>query len=130
MYLGDDSPTNIVRHGRVNLKLKDGRIRTLPRVLHIPNLARNLIYVRNIDFAGVKTLCGDGGCKMVRGSMVLMRGVRYGTLHKLLGKTIIYECNSFVVLEEGGKNVRTLTTLGGKTMLWHQILGRIGEKEL
>ena len=37
VYLGDDSPVNIIRHGRVKLKLKDGRIRTLPRVLHIPN---------------------------------------------------------------------------------------------
>ena len=57
-----------------------------------------------MDVAGVKTVCGDGGCKMVRGSMVLMRGVQYGTLYKLLGKTIIDECNSSVVLEEGGKD--------------------------
>ena len=56
-----------------------------------------------MDVAGVKTMCGDGGCKMVPGSMVLIRGVRYGTLYKLLGKTIIDECNNSVVLEEGGK---------------------------
>ena len=62
---GDDSPANIVGHGRVKLKLKDGRIRTLLRVLHIPNLARNLIFVRKMDVAGVNTMCGDGGCKMV-----------------------------------------------------------------
>ena len=58
---------------------------TLPRVLHIPNLARNLIYVEKMDVAGVKTMCGYGGFKMVRVSMVLMRGVWYGTLYKLLG---------------------------------------------
>ena len=66
MYLGDDSPVNIIGHGRVKLKLKDGRIRSLPGVLHIPNLARNLIYVGKMDVADVKTMCGDGGCKMVR----------------------------------------------------------------
>ena len=60
MYLGDDSPTSIIGCGRVKIKLKDGRIRTLPRVLHIPNLSRNLIPVRNMDVAGVKTVCGDG----------------------------------------------------------------------
>ena len=102
---------------RVKLKLKDGRIRTLPRVLHIPNLARNLISIGNMDVVGVNTVCGDDGCKMVRGSMVLMRGVWYGTLYKLLGKTIIDECNNYVVLEEGGKDDKTLTTSGGKTML-------------
>ena len=84
MYLGDESPTSIVGRGRVKMKLKDGRIITLPRVLHIPNLVRNLISIRNMDVADVKIVCGYGGCKMIRGSMVLMRGVQYGTLYKLL----------------------------------------------
>jgi hypothetical protein len=34
----------------------DGRIQTLPGVLHIPRLARNLIYVRKMDDGGVKTM--------------------------------------------------------------------------
>ena len=103
VYLGDDSPASIIGRGRVKLKLKDGRIRTLPGVLSIPNLARNLISIGKMDVASAKTVCGDGGCKMVRGSMVLMRGFWYGNLYKLLGKTIIDECNNSVVLEEGGK---------------------------
>ena len=78
MYLGDDSPSNTIGCGRVKLKLKDGRIRTLPGLLHIPNLARNLISIRKMDVAGVNTMCGDGFCKMVRISMVLMSRVRYG----------------------------------------------------
>ena len=41
--------------------MKDGRIRTLPGVLHIPNLARNLISIRKMGVAGVNTMCGDGG---------------------------------------------------------------------
>ena len=85
MYLGDDSLSSIVGHGRVKMKLKDGRIRALPGVLHIPNIEINLISLGNMDVAGVNTMCGDGGCKMVRGSMVLMRVVWYGTLYKLLG---------------------------------------------
>ena len=131
VYLGDDSPSNIIGCGRFKLKMKDGRIRTLPRVLHIPNLAINLISIEKMDVAGVKTVCGDGGCKMVQGSMVLMRGFRYGTLYKLLGRTIIDECNSSIVLREGGKDDRNLTASGGKTMLCrNQILGHIGEKGL
>jgi hypothetical protein len=34
----------------------DGRIKTTPCVLHIPRLARNLIFVRKIDDGGVKTV--------------------------------------------------------------------------
>ena len=130
VYVGDDSPSCIIGRGRVKLKLKDGRIRTLLGVLHIPNLARNLIFVRNMDVADVNTVCGDGGCKMVLGSMVLMRGFRYGTLYKILGSTIIDECNRSIVPKERGKNDMTLTSSRGKTMLWHQILGYIRDNGL
>jgi hypothetical protein len=42
--------------GRVKLRLIDGRIRTLPGVLHIPGIARNLIYVSKMEDAGVRTI--------------------------------------------------------------------------
>jgi hypothetical protein len=48
------------------LRLIDGRIRTLPGVLHIPVLARNLIYVRKMDDAGVKTIFEMETYRMVR----------------------------------------------------------------
>ena len=62
--------------------------------------------------------------------MVLMRGVRYGNLYKLLGKIIINECNNSVLLEERRKDDKTLTALGGKTMMWQQRMGHIEEKGL
>jgi hypothetical protein len=43
VFLGDDLTTNTIGHGKVKLFLKDGRIKTFPRVFHIPDLARNLI---------------------------------------------------------------------------------------
>jgi hypothetical protein len=99
VFLGDDSTEKIMGRGRVKLLLKDGRIRTLPGVLHIPKLARSLISVSKLDDAGVDTVFGKGTCKMVRGAMVLMRGVQCGTLYKLLGSIYTNGCNSFVVLE-------------------------------
>ena len=53
---GDGLPASIIGHGRVKLKIKDGRIRTLPGVLHIPNLAKNCIFVGKMDVAGVNTV--------------------------------------------------------------------------
>jgi hypothetical protein len=99
VFLGDDSTAKIMGCGRVKLLLKDGRIRTLPGVLHIPKLSRSLISVSKLDDAGVDTVFGKNTCKMVRGEMVLMRGVRCGTLYKLLGSTYTNGCNSSVVLE-------------------------------
>ena len=105
VFLGDESPKKITGHGRVKLFLNYGRIKTLPGVLHIPSLARNLIYVVKMADAGVKTVFEKDGCKMVRGAMVLMRGVQYGTLYKLLGKTVIGDCNSTIVPESSNEEI-------------------------
>jgi hypothetical protein len=129
VFLGDDSTTKIMGQ-RVKLLLKDGRIRTLPGVLHIPKLARSLIYVRKLDDAGVDTIFGKNTCKMVRGAMVLMRGARCGTLYKFLGSTYTNGCNSYVVPEQRNEGDKTNTVPEKKTMLWHQRLGHIGEKGL
>jgi hypothetical protein len=59
-------------------------LETLCGVLHIPKLAKSLIYVNKMDDARVDTIFGKNTCKMVRGEMVLMRGVQCGTLYKLL----------------------------------------------
>jgi hypothetical protein len=85
--------------GRVKLLIKYGRVRTLPGVLHIPKLARSLISVSKLDDAGVDTVFGKYTCKMVRGEMVLMRGVRCGTMYNSLGRTYTNGCNSHVVPE-------------------------------
>eukprot|EP00253_Pinus_taeda_P013088 PITA_13088 len=126
VFLGDDRKARIIGRGKVKLKLQGGRVRTLPGVLHIPPLARNLIYVSKLDDAGVKTVFEMDTCKMVRGTVVL-RGVRIGTLYKLQGSTVVDGCNSSMVPENGAEN---LVVSGEKTMLWHQRLGHIGEKGL
>eukprot|EP00253_Pinus_taeda_P006698 PITA_06698 len=83
VFLGDDRKARIIGRGKVKLKLQSGRVRTLLGVLHIPALARNLISVSKLDDAGVKTMFEKDTCKMVRRALVLMRGIRIGTLYKL-----------------------------------------------
>eukprot|EP00253_Pinus_taeda_P012798 PITA_12798 len=97
VFLGDDRKARIIGRGKVKLKLQGGRVRTLPSVLHNPALARNLISVSKLDDAGVKTVFEKDTCKMVRGALVLMRGVRIGTLYKLQGSTVVDGCNSSMV---------------------------------
>jgi hypothetical protein len=112
------------------LRLIDGRIRKLPRVLHIPGLAKNYIYVIKMDDAGVKTIFEKETCRMVRGEMVLLKGVRFGTLYKLEGSIISDGCNSSIVPNIGFEEERTPTVSGEKVMPWHQRLGHIREKGL
>jgi hypothetical protein len=75
VFLGNDSKNIIIGRGRFKLRLIYGRIRTLSGVLHILGMARNLIYVRKMEYVGVKTIFEKGTCRMVLGAMVLMKGV-------------------------------------------------------
>jgi hypothetical protein len=69
--------------------------------MHIPGLARNLISVRKMDDAGVKTIFEKKTCRMVRGAMMLLKGIRFGNLYKLQGSNISGGCNSSIVLDIG-----------------------------
>jgi hypothetical protein len=128
VFLGDESTTRIIGRGKVKLRLIYGRIRTLPSVPHIRRLAINLIYVSKMDDAGVKTIFEKENCRVVRGVMVLLKGVQFGNLYKLQGNTISDGCNSSIVHDIGFEEERTPTVSGEKVMLWHQTLGHIREK--
>jgi hypothetical protein len=130
VFLGDDSTTKIIGRGKFKLMLIDGRIKKLFGVMHIPGLARNLISVRKMEDTGVKTLFEKETCRMVRGAMVLLKGVRFGTLYKLHRSTISDGCNSSIVHDIGFEEERNPTVSGEKVMLWHQRPGYIGEKDL
>jgi hypothetical protein len=112
------------------LRLIYGSIRILHGVFHIPGLAINLISVRKMDDAGVKTIFEKETCRMVQGAMVLLKGFQFGTRHKLQGSIISDGCNSSIVPDIGVEEERTPTVSGEKFMLWHQRLGNIGGKGL
>ena len=73
--MGDERKARIIGHGKLKLKLQAKRVRTLLGVLHIPALARNLIFVSKLDDASVKIVFERDTYKMVWGALVLMRGV-------------------------------------------------------
>jgi hypothetical protein len=112
VFLGNDPTTRIIGQGRFKLRLLDGRIRTLPGVMHILGLARNLIYVRKMDDARVKPLFEKETCRMVRGAMVSLKGFRFGTLCKLQGSTISDGCDISIVPNIGVEEERTPTVSG------------------
>jgi hypothetical protein len=81
-----------------------------------------------MDDAMVKTIFEKETCRMVRGAMMLLKGVRFGTLYKLQGRTISDVCNSSIVPDIGVEEERTPTVSGEKVMVWHQRLRHIREK--
>jgi hypothetical protein len=83
-----------------------------------------------MDDAWVKTIFEKETCRMVRGAMVLLKGVWFGTLYNLQGITISDGCNSSIFLDIGVEEERTPIVSRERVMLWHQILGNIKEKGL
>lgn len=60
--------------------------------MHILGLARNLLSISMLNDVGVQVVFSKEGCKMMRGSIVLARGTRRGTLFQL--DACIPLCNS------------------------------------
>ena len=65
VFLGDYKKAAIIGRRKVKLNFQGGRVRTLLGVLHIPTLAKNLIFVRTLDDSGVKTVFEKDAYKMV-----------------------------------------------------------------
>jgi hypothetical protein len=100
------------------MKLMDGWIRILKGVLHIWGMDINFIYVRKMDDAGVKSIFEKETCWMVQWAMVLLKGVRFGTLYKLKGSTINDGCNSSNVPDIRVEEERTPIVFWENTMMW------------
>jgi hypothetical protein len=58
--------------------------KTLPGLIHIPCLARKLISFSKMSDVSMHILFQKDSCNMARGLMVLVKGVRIGTLYKFL----------------------------------------------
>ncbi|GFP82775.1 retrovirus-related pol polyprotein from transposon tnt 1-94 [Phtheirospermum japonicum] len=71
VMLGDDTAVQITGRGRVKLRMKDDTIKTLPNVMHIPSMSKNLLSVGTMADSGVNFSCDKDSCKMTRGSIVI-----------------------------------------------------------
>ena len=114
--LGDESPKKIIGRGKFQLILKYEWRGTLPSVLHILGLVRNLISISKMSDASVQIVFDKDTCKMVRGAMVLMRGIRINMLYKLLVRTDESIC--LRIVDPKTNDISSCST--NLTMLWHR----------
>ena len=85
---GDDHPCNIEGMGTVRIKMDDGIVRELKEVRYVPQLKKNLISVGALEALGLVISVRDGVLKMIKGLMVMMKGVRWDNLYYLKGSTV------------------------------------------
>jgi len=86
--MGDDHPCNVEGMGIVRIKMDDGIVRELKEVRYVPQLKRNLISVGTLEELDLVVSIRDGVLKMIKGSMVVMKGVRRNNLYYLKGSTV------------------------------------------
>ncbi|KAH9678917.1 hypothetical protein KPL71_025907 [Citrus sinensis] len=116
VMMGNNSLCKVVGLGTIRLKMFDGVIRELSEVRHVPELKRNLISLGILDQMGCIIKMKSGVMKIIRGSMVIMKGAKNNGLYVLQGIAIT-----------GDVSVSTSMN-PNKTLMWHMRLGHMSER--
>jgi len=80
VVMGNDRPCNMEGICTVHIKMFDGMVRELKEVRYVPQLKRNLISVGALEALGLAVSIRDGVLKIIKGSMVVLKGVRRNNL--------------------------------------------------
>jgi len=115
MVMGDDRPCHIKGTDTVLVKMFDGMVQELKDVRYVPQLKRNLISVGALKALDLEVSIRDGVLKMIKGSMVVLKGARRNILYYLKGSTVI------------GQMTTSTNSDNDCTKLWHMRLGHTGE---
>ena len=111
--LGDDKPYKLIGTGKVFIKKQNGNQWLLKEVRHVLDLKKNVISIGNLGGEGCVTTFTDKTWNVTKGSLVIAKGEKVGTL---------YLCNGI------SNFVNALTSTGEDTTLWHHRLGNMSEK--
>jgi len=83
VHMSNNAKSNVTRIGSVKIKTRDGVIITLSNVRHVPDLKCNLISLDTLEFKGCKYLTEGGVLMVLKGSRILLKGLRQGGLYVL-----------------------------------------------
>jgi hypothetical protein len=85
----------------------------LKEVKHVPDLRKNMISTGQLASEGCISIFTDKTWKVIKGSLVIAKGEKVGTLYLCIGNT-----DSSI----------SLASTGVDTTLWHHKLGHMSEK--
>jgi hypothetical protein len=115
VHLGDDAPLEVVGMGKVQIKKKNGNYWLLKEVRHVPDLKKNIISIGNLESEGCISIFTDKEWKVTKGSLVIAKGEKVGTLYLCTGNI-----DSSI----------SLASAGVDTTLSHHRLGHVNEKRM
>ena len=88
VYLGDNEPCQIIGKEKVKIKLQNENHWLLHEVRHVPRSSMNLISTRQLGDEGCVVTFNDKNWKVSKGSLLVEKGVKVGTLYLCKGHTI------------------------------------------
>jgi hypothetical protein len=88
--MGNQVSSKILGVGDIILKTNTGCRLVLKDVRHVPDMRQNLISAGKLDDAGLINTFGEGKWKLTRGSLILAKGRKEGTLY-VMNETICRE---------------------------------------
>ena len=118
VLLGNNRPCKVQGVGFVRVKLHNDVEKVLTNVRYIPELKRNLIFLGMLDELGYLIKVEAGTIKVLKGSLLVMKGIRKNGIYSLLGSTIIHSISA------------TTGSSLNNTMLWHKRLGHVTQRSL
>jgi hypothetical protein len=81
VHLGDDAPCKVVGMGKVQINKNNGNQWLLKEVRHVPELRKNLISTWKLASEGCISIFTDIAWKVTKGSLVIEKGEKVGTLY-------------------------------------------------
>ena len=100
----------------MRIRLLNGVEKVLTHVRYVPELRRNLISLGMLDELGYVIKLESGSLKVLKGSLVVMKGVKRNGIYSLIGSTVV-------------GSISAVTTINN-IMLWHKRLGHVSERGL
>ncbi|KAH9762289.1 hypothetical protein KPL70_000762 [Citrus sinensis] len=113
VFMGNNNVCKIVGMGSVKIEMFDGSVQTLSDVRHAPRLKRNLISLGMLDGMGYHFKSENSGLKIMKGTEMVMKGVKKNGLYVLEGSSMP---GSVAMPAVSDVNI---------TMLWHLRLGHM-----
>lgn len=117
VLMGNDHSCNVTGFGSIRFKMWDDTYKILENVRLVPDLRRNLISLGMLDSTGCSYKSVNVVLKVMKGSMVILKGLLRQGMYVLQGKAV------------AGDSATIITCLD-HTRLWHNRLGHISMKGL
>ncbi|KAK2986648.1 hypothetical protein RJ640_011726 [Escallonia rubra] len=118
VLMRNDVACKVVGICSIQIRMRDGIMRTLSDVRHVSELRKNLISLGTLDSSGYSYRAACGVMRIMKVALVVMKGLKQNSLYLLQGSTV-----TVTAVAASSSDIDSDTT-----KLWHMRLGHVSER--